>query len=870
MINQNAADLHPPGESRPHFPALDSPTFVPLRYRPGNLRTWSGHLPFARDLIASLQPSMLVELGTHYGESYFGFCQSVEETSISCTCYAVDTWRGDPHAGEYGEEVYEQVEQYNRERYGAFSYLLRTTFDDALPRFSDESIDLLHIDGLHTYGAVTHDWEKWLAKVAPGGIMLLHDIAVRHADFGVWKLWEELSQQYESFDFHHSYGLGVIRKPGPRSVPGGILACLFDAGNAEQIRRYYVLCAERLDAKADLAAANQCGCAPIFQVYYPQAERYSEDASVRTTLTAGGWQRLTFELPRGIDGSALRLDPADRAAVVDIGSVALFHAFDRKELWRCRPRGEDRGSFKLAGTAWAVPLDRYLEVFSYGADPQVQVAVPDTVPRGEPLILECWVRLHEDFSELAMQAQIWVEASRAQAQASVLPAAPDVPGTPETAVDQTNSPVAPQSERADTAHGGTESLTNQIAPDLAGREFFALPFQEPSLRKNDWTSTGGESNTWSAATRDPWIVCPVDFDAGAVRFFVMIMSCICEAEPQSQLFWTSKDRPGFDEVRSLRFRPLADGKPHIYVLDLHAGGLWPDGGPVEFIRLDPIDSPGAFTISLAGFAHRDRQVTECVSETSHLLAIPQSDDLSGSFLDQAQPVKSPARNVTRQDLTRKYLRGSGIEIGALQHPLPMPPGVEIKYVDRLMVDDARKEFPELGDIPLVTPSIITDANTLAGIADESYDFCVACNVIEHLRDPIGALEHWLRILKPAGILFLECPDHANFMDRLRPVTSLDHLIADHEHREACAELDRQHYFECVNSTHHLLPEQVRNELAEKYFATAYAVHFHTFDESSFGTLLQYMTTRVRFTVAEAHALYLPEIIEFVAILRKAP
>jgi SAM-dependent methyltransferase len=273
---------------------------------------------------------------------------------------------------------------------------------------------------------------------------------------------------------------------------------------------------------------------------------------------------------------------------------------------------------------------------------------------------------------------------------------------------------------------------------------------------------------------------------------------------------------------------------------------------------------------LAGFAHRDRQVPECISETSHPIVFPQSDGVSESLLSQAQAeMRSPVRSVTRQDLTRKYLRGSGIEIGALQHPLSLPPGVEIKYVDRLTVDGARQEFPELGDMPLVTPSIITDANTLAGIADESYDFCVACNVIEHLRDPIGALEHWLRILKPGGVLFLECPDQSNFMDRLRPVTSLDHLIADHEHREARAEFDRQHYFESVNSTHHQLPELERNEIAEKYFATSYAVHFHTFDETSFRRLLQYMTTRVRFTVPEAHVLKLPEIVEFVAILQKA-
>src|SRR5262249_45970556 len=37
-----------------------------------------------------------------------------------------------------------------------------------------------------------------------------HDIEVRGDNFGVWRLWEELSKQYPAFTFAHSYGLGVL------------------------------------------------------------------------------------------------------------------------------------------------------------------------------------------------------------------------------------------------------------------------------------------------------------------------------------------------------------------------------------------------------------------------------------------------------------------------------------------------------------------------------------------------------------------------------------------------------------------------------------------------------------------------------------
>jgi len=173
---------------------------------------WLGHLPFAAWIVQEVSPRIFVELGTHYGHSYFSFCQSVVEGGISSKCYAVDTWRGDEHTGQYGNEIFAAVHAYNQERYGAFSRLLRMTFDDAAAYFSDQSIELLHIDGLHTYEAVRHDFETWLPKLAPGAVVMLHDTNVRERDFGVWKFWEELRASYPSnLEFLHSYGLGILR-----------------------------------------------------------------------------------------------------------------------------------------------------------------------------------------------------------------------------------------------------------------------------------------------------------------------------------------------------------------------------------------------------------------------------------------------------------------------------------------------------------------------------------------------------------------------------------------------------------------------------------------------------------------------------------
>ncbi|MBO1323878.1 glycosyltransferase [Acetobacter sp. TBRC 12305] len=203
---------------------------------------WVGHIPFAFWLMESSRPTCMVELGTHTGNSYCAFLQAAIACDLPIKSYAVDTWEGDPHAGYYGNEVYDELSAYHNPLYGAISCLMRMTFDQALDYFSDGSIDLLHIDGLHTYDAVKNDFTKWLPKMSRRGIILLHDINVRERGFGVWKLWEEISVQYPAFSFDHSNGLGMVyvgSEPMPENIRWLIMDVAVNSERLAVVRRFF-------------------------------------------------------------------------------------------------------------------------------------------------------------------------------------------------------------------------------------------------------------------------------------------------------------------------------------------------------------------------------------------------------------------------------------------------------------------------------------------------------------------------------------------------------------------------------------------------------------------------------------------------------
>jgi SAM-dependent methyltransferase len=237
--------------------------------------------------------------------------------------------------------------------------------------------------------------------------------------------------------------------------------------------------------------------------------------------------------------------------------------------------------------------------------------------------------------------------------------------------------------------------------------------------------------------------------------------------------------------------------------------------------------------------------------------------------------------VTRASLAAAYLRGSGIEIGALHAPLIVPPGVEVRYVDRVTRTESIRAFPGLDAAQIVDPHYVTDGFRLPAIADSSQDFVIANHVLEHTPNALGALGAWHRVLRQGGVLFVAVPIVDRTFDCGRPVTTPEHILEDWQVRGTSAEVtahDLPHYREWVtislvaisNQNGTPLPPWSAEEWeqeARRRLEVSDEIHFHTFTCDSFRTLLMEVAPAVLGPV-ELLALHECGGYEAVAVLRK--
>lgn len=194
----------------------------------------------------------------------------------------------------------------------------------------------------------------------------------------------------------------------------------------------------------------------------------------------------------------------------------------------------------------------------------------------------------------------------------------------------------------------------------------------------------------------------------------------------------------------------------------------------------------------------------------------------------------------REELAIRYLRGDGIEIGALFLPMAMPQRARVRYVDHAGEEELRITYArelQMHNLPLVVPDVVNSGEELGSFADASLDFVVANHVLEHVEDPIATLKTFLRVLRPAGIVFLTQPDARLMFDAPRPRTTLEHVLRDHEEGPEVSR--RGHYAECARLIEGVPEERVEARAAELE-AEGARIHFHVWELETFLEMLLHL------------------------------
>lgn len=213
----------------------------------------------------------------------------------------------------------------------------------------------------------------------------------------------------------------------------------------------------------------------------------------------------------------------------------------------------------------------------------------------------------------------------------------------------------------------------------------------------------------------------------------------------------------------------------------------------------------------------------------------------------------------------RHLRGSGLEIGALQDPIPVRRGVKVRYVDIADTATLRRLHPGKAARHLVEVDVVDDGERLATVADGSQDFVAANHFFEHCEDPIGTLRNLLRVVRVGGVVYLSIPDKRHMFDQDRPATTIAHLERDHEQGPEVSRA--QHYDEVVRLAAKVQGEAAVAERVQELVAQKFRIHFHCWSQTEFLEFLCAMQRRSGFPPFDV-AEFVANEREMIVVLRR--
>jgi len=130
------------------------------------------------EYIGDMSKMIMVEIGCYVGDSTEIFAQNVGHM------FCIDPWENgyDENDGASSLHPMDIVESQFKEMAKGFNNItrLKGKGEDFVNSFADKSLDMVYIDGLHTYDGVKNDIKMWATKIKDGGFLCGHDYGSKH------------------------------------------------------------------------------------------------------------------------------------------------------------------------------------------------------------------------------------------------------------------------------------------------------------------------------------------------------------------------------------------------------------------------------------------------------------------------------------------------------------------------------------------------------------------------------------------------------------------------------------------------------------------------------------------------------------------
>jgi SAM-dependent methyltransferase len=141
-----------------------------------------------------------------------------------------------------------------------------------------------------------------------------------------------------------------------------------------------------------------------------------------------------------------------------------------------------------------------------------------------------------------------------------------------------------------------------------------------------------------------------------------------------------------------------------------------------------------------------------------------------------------------------------------------------------------EDTPYLCDI-LPGLQYISEATDLSFSPNDKYDFVISSNCLEHVANPLKAIEEWIRVIKKDGLLLLNLPNKDYCFDHKRHITDIKHLHEDYKnniddfdlsHLNEILELHDLMMDKCAGNIDQFKERSLKNQQNR-------ALHHHVFD-----------------------------------------